>query len=44
MPEPNKNETREEFIKRFMKSEHAKKKYPDPKQRYAVAVSVWKRK
>jgi len=44
MPNPIKGETREEFIKRYMSSEEAKKTFPDFKQRLAVAISKWKNK
>lgn len=44
MPNPNKGETKEEFIARFMSSPEAKKDFPDEKQRLAVAYSKWKRK
>lgn len=42
MPKPNPNETREEYIERFMSSEEAKKDYPEKDQRLAVANSMWK--
>lgn len=42
MPKPNKNETREEFISRYMSSEEAKRSHPDEKQRLAIAYSVWR--
>jgi lysyl-tRNA synthetase class II len=42
MPKPNKNESQDEYIKRFM-SEMAEQ-YPDEKQRYAVAMQHWKDK
>jgi len=44
MPSPRPNETKDEFIKRFMGSSEAKKDYPDEKQRLAVANSMWKKK
>ena len=44
MPYPNKEETRQEYISRFMKSEEARKSYPDPEQRAAVAYSLWREK
>ena len=44
MPYPNKSEKKSDFIKRFMSSPEAKKDYPDEKQRYAVALSLWKKK
>lgn len=39
---PHKNESKEEFIKRFMSE--TKDEYPDIKQRYAVALSYWNRR
>ncbi|MFA5036679.1 MAG: hypothetical protein WC479_05835 [Candidatus Izemoplasmatales bacterium] len=44
MPNPTKDETREEYISRFMSSEEAKKSYPKEAQRLAVAHSMWKKK
>src|SRR5262245_14585655 len=41
MPYPTKEETKEEFIARFMASEEARSDYPDEKQRAAVAYSLW---
>jgi len=42
MPKPNPNESKDEYISRFMASEEAQKDYPDEKQRLAVAHSMWK--
>ena len=39
---PNKGESKEDFIKRFMSV--TKDEYPDRKQRYAVANSYWERR
>lgn len=39
---PNKGESKEDFISRFMKV--TAKEYPDRKQRYAVALSYWNRR
>ena len=39
---PNKGESKEDFISRFMSV--TKDEYPDRKQRYAVALSYWDRK
>lgn len=44
MPDPKKDESKEEFIARFMGSEEAKKSFPDKKQRLAVANSKWEKK
>ena len=38
---PNKGESKQEFIHRFMHI--TKKEYPDQKQRLAVAFSYWER-
>lgn len=40
--EPNKDESKEDFIARFMSE--TKEEYPDEKQRYAVANSYWERR
>lgn len=42
MPKPNPDESKEEYVSRFMSSEEAKKDYPDEKQRVAVAESMWR--
>jgi len=42
MPYPNKDETKEEFIQRFMGSKEANNDYPDKSQRFAVANSIWR--
>jgi hypothetical protein len=42
MPNPKKDESEEEFVSRYMGSEEAKKKFPDEKQRAAVAHSEYK--
>lgn len=44
MPKPGKKETQEEFVARFMGDEVMKKDYKDQKQRYAVAMTQWKRR
>ncbi len=41
MPNPSKDETKEEYIARFMKSEEAQRDFPEEKQRLAVAYSKW---
>jgi len=43
IPTPNKGETKEEFISRFMSNEFIKKEYPDNKQRLAIAYYQWKK-
>lgn len=40
-PEPREDESREEFIDRFMNDEEAIEDFPDEEQRLAVAVSFW---
>ena len=44
MPTPKPNETKDEFIKRYMGSAEANRDYPDKSQRFAIANSVWKSK
>jgi hypothetical protein len=44
MPNPNPKETQDDFISRFMSDEAMKKKYPNKKQRLAVAYSHWRKK
>lgn len=39
---PNKGESKEDFISRFMKE--TKSEYPNIKQRYAIALSYWNKK
>jgi hypothetical protein len=43
MPKPNPNESEADFVARYMSSEEAKKRFPDEKQRLAVAYSEYKR-
>jgi len=40
-PIPREDETREEFIDRFMADEKAVEDFPNEEQRYAVALSYW---
>lgn len=42
MPTPREDESKDEFIERFMSSGKAKQDYPDEEQRYAVAESMWR--
>ena len=42
MPTPKNKETREEFLPRCMASPEQKKSFPNPEQRFAVCVSIWK--
>jgi len=44
MPYPRKAEKKEHYIQRFMGSAEANRDYPDAKQRYAVANSMWEKK
>lgn len=43
MPMPEKDETKEEFIKRFMSDEEAVDDYPTERQRRAVAEAFWQK-
>ena len=38
---PKKNETKKEFIKRFMGNDEMNSEFPDTKQRFAVCMSYW---
>lgn len=42
MPYPVKEETKSEFLQRFMGSKEAQRDYPDQAQRAAVAYSLWR--
>lgn len=44
LPSPTDDEKRREFIARFMASAEARKEFPDPAQRRAVAESTWRRR
>jgi hypothetical protein len=44
MPKPNPNESEADFVSRYMSSTEAKKKFPDDKQRLAVAYSEYRKK
>jgi len=44
MPKPNPGEKKQDYVKRFMESEEAKKSFPNRKQRLAVAYSMWRKK
>ncbi len=39
MPKPAKGESQKHFVSRYMASSEAKRSFPDPKQRAAVAYS-----
>lgn len=41
---PIANESKVDFISRFMSDDKMIKEYPNPKQRYAVALSYWEKK
>jgi len=43
MPNPRKNQSKKDFLDMFMADESMVKKYPDEEQRYAVALSEWKK-
>ena len=40
---PNKNESRNDFVSRFISDSNMEKDYPDMKQRLAIAFEQWKR-
>lgn len=42
MPNPRKGEKEKDYLNRFMNSEEAKRDFPDPKQRAAVAHSKYR--
>ena len=44
MPKPRKGDTQDSFTQRYMNSAEAKRSFPDEKQRYAVAMSEWRRR
>ena len=44
MPYPLKGESLSHYVKKFMGSAEAKQSFPNPKQRYAVSRSLYKRK
>jgi hypothetical protein len=44
MPLPDKGETQDDFIARFMSDERMKQRYPNKTQRLAVAYQHWKEK
>ena len=44
MPYPTKDETKAEYIKKFMESSEAQEDFPDDKQRVAVAYSLWEKR
>lgn len=41
MPRPNKDESKDAFVHRYMADGEARKSFPDEKQRYAVALSLY---
>lgn len=41
-PRPKAREDYQEFIARFMRNKLAQREYPKQKQRFAVAISLWK--
>jgi|TARA_R100000482_G_C4996083_1_gene89469 hypothetical protein len=41
---PKRYEQKESFLGRFMNNAKMIIEYPDPKQRYAVAMDIWKKK
>lgn len=43
MPNPTPNESKKEFLKKYMSSPEAIKDFPNASQRYAVAESEWEK-
>ena len=43
LPKPSKEESKNDFISRFMDNETMKSEYPDQKQRLAIAYSQLRR-
>lgn len=43
MPKPTSDESKEDFISKYMSSDEAKSSFPDEKQRYVIALNVWKK-
>jgi hypothetical protein len=41
MPKPRKGEKESHYVSRFMASDEAEESFPDPKQRAAVAYSMY---
>ena len=41
MPRPTKNESESDFVSRYMGDKESRKKYPDQKQRSAIAYSLY---
>jgi hypothetical protein len=44
LPEPQLGEEENQFISRFIRDKEAKRKFPNRKQRIAVAYSIWRGK
>jgi hypothetical protein len=44
MPRPIRGESKRDFISRYMRSKHAKEKYPKRAQRFKVALELWRSK
>jgi len=42
MPKPLRYERKDDYSNRFMRDEAMRREYPNPSQRYAVAISEWK--
>ena len=43
LPSPKKDEAEKDFVARFMGAEDPVKEFPDRKQRFAVAMSMWRK-
>lgn len=44
MPRPEKGESQGHYVQRFMGSSEAQSSFPDPKQRYAVSMSMYRQR
>lgn len=44
IPKPRKQETKNEYVSRFMSNDRMQKEYPKMDQRLAVAYSTWRKK
>ena len=41
MPQPNKGESKENYLSRCMGDKSMRQKYPDSDQRYAICNGIW---
>lgn len=42
LPKPNRTETKTEFVERFLRSEDAKREFPNIEQRRSKAETQWR--